>query len=507
MLSSDDALTPQVRSQDAAPVQVSISESKAEGDLRTESTDWQQETRHLFRFYAENADFRSSSCVQQSAAFMSLCIDLARRDHSIELIDNQSGQLCWSYPPMIILMDHPKPPDFDTLVVQAQFARVHSRFPVPAVTVLGHSLLRSSTVAIGAESAFRNMILKWSLNFNHSDQKVADSQLLRAFGVKHIVDLTVDNHMRKFGLAMCSSEKAEPHDYYHKYFDIHVMPYPGCEYMKRIAGEQHHPSPTGRSPVTIPVPSADDSPDDGHVDSAHRHGDRSASPSAAAHSCRKAADCDKETIVLCREDEPSIDGWHTSLVVKSPLQMDADAEFRSWRWTNLTRRYLRMVLAMLGDVAAGHGSSLAPSVDLHCISGWDRSAMFISLVRLSLWADGLVHQSLTESEILFFSIAYDWMFFTHQLKLRLRRKEEVMLFGFRVLKYIADQAEFGFRLGGQLVVRTSPETRRQRLLAVATLFEQFYASCVEPLCPHLVVVTGSAARLGVSESPAPGGVR
>jgi len=45
---------------------------------------------------------------------------------------------------------------------------------------------------------------------------------------------------------------------------------------------------------------------------------------------------------------------------------------------------------------------------VHCISGWDRTPLFISLVRLSLWADGLVHKSLSSLEILYFTVAYDW---------------------------------------------------------------------------------------------------
>ena len=64
---------------------------------------------------------------------------------------------------------------------------------------------------------------------------------------------------------------------------------------------------------------------------------------------------------------------------------------------------------------------LNPSVDplfldehgilVHCISGWDRTPMFISLLRLSLWADGRIHQSLTVDEMLYLTLAYDWYLF------------------------------------------------------------------------------------------------
>ncbi len=51
---------------------------------------------------------------------------------------------------------------------------------------------------------------------------------------------------------------------------------------------------------------------------------------------------------------------------------------------------------------------------VHCISGWDRTPMFISLLRLSLWADGWIHQSLTVEEMLYLTLAYDWYLFGYE---------------------------------------------------------------------------------------------
>jgi len=65
---------------------------------------------------------------------------------------------------------------------------------------------------------------------------------------------------------------------------------------------------------------------------------------------------------------------------------------------------------------------------IHCVSGWDRTPLFVSLLRLSLWAvshytisndtivcirvqDGKVHKSLCAAEMLYFTIAYDWLLF------------------------------------------------------------------------------------------------
>jgi len=51
---------------------------------------------------------------------------------------------------------------------------------------------------------------------------------------------------------------------------------------------------------------------------------------------------------------------------------------------------------------------------IHCISGWDRTPLFIALLRLSLWADGWIHQSLTAEEILYLTLAYDWYLFGYE---------------------------------------------------------------------------------------------
>ena len=86
---------------------------------------------------------------------------------------------------------------------------------------------------------------------------------------------------------------------------------------------------------------------------------------------------------------------------------------------------------------------------VHCISGWDRTPLFISLLRISLWAvrcsddviaammpfqDGEIHRSLDGQQLLFLTIAYDWYFFGHWLCNRLERKEEIFYFCFEFLK-------------------------------------------------------------------------
>lgn len=77
-------------------------------------------------------------------------------------------------------------------------------------------------------------------------------------------------------------------------------------------------------------------------------------------------------------------------------------------------------------------------LDIIPLLGWDRTPLFVSLLRLSLWADGVIHQSLNAHQILYFTIAYDWMLFGHNLEDRLSKGEEIFFFCFYFLKHIVD---------------------------------------------------------------------
>ncbi|XP_050815774.1 myotubularin-related protein 14 isoform X5 [Gopherus flavomarginatus] len=76
---------------------------------------------------------------------------------------------------------------------------------------------------------------------------------------------------------------------------------------------------------------------------------------------------------------------------------------------------------------------------VHCISGWDRTPLFVALLRLSLWADGLIHASLEPAEILYLTVAYDWFLFGHMLVDRLSKGEEIFFFCFNFLKHITSE--------------------------------------------------------------------
>lgn len=108
-----------------------------------------------------------------------------------------------------------------------------------------------------------------------------------------------------------------------------------------------------------------------------------------------------------------------------PIKWD---DYKNWDIIEMTQNYLKLLLKCLQENSSG--------LLVHCISGWDRTPLFISLLRLSLWADGVIHQSLDAVQMLYLTVAYDWMLFGHHLSNRLGKGEEIMYFCFYFLKYL-----------------------------------------------------------------------
>ena len=55
------------------------------------------------------------------------------------------------------------------------------------------------------------------------------------------------------------------------------------------------------------------------------------------------------------------------------------------------------------------------------------------MLRLSLWADKVIHKSLSSYDIIYFTIAYDWMLFGHDLYTRASQSVELLYFCFLML--------------------------------------------------------------------------
>ena len=158
-----------------------------------------------------------------------------------------------------------------------------------------------------------------------------------------------------------------------------------------------------------------------------------------------------------------------------PLGLDVKWQnYQDWSILELTTHYLRYILYQLEYLEGG--------ALVHCISGWDRTPMFISLLRLSLWADGLVHASLNALEMLFLTIAYDWRLFGHKLYERNAKSEEIFFFGMDFLQYLAG-SEFSLHCGLKKEAIKFPEkleARKGKLDEMRALFLESYNKIIVP---------------------------
>ncbi|XP_058815709.1 myotubularin-related protein 14-like isoform X3 [Topomyia yanbarensis] len=306
------------------------------------------------------------------------------------------------------------------LILRARLARCRARFPLPVILYKGKYICRSATLSGGPEIYGRSGLEYFAYaaeatlpepgdeayeaqedsSSDESDSKDwplfgrlrrKDIRLLKALNVGTIIDFMVENKKVKFWLNVTSSEKVDKENRY-SFFKILALPYPGCEFFREYRDN----------------------------------------------------DCRGEGLIF---------DWNQSYVdagirvpddaVTAELNIDWH-NYKQWDLVKLTQNYLRLLLKYLQENNSG--------LLVHCISGWDRTPLFVSLLRISLWADGAVHQSLSASQMLYFTIAYDWLLFGHNLPDRLNKGEVIFYFCFYILKYIVDD-EFSV-----LTHRTSPVT-------------------------------------------------
>lgn len=99
----------------------------------------------------------------------------------------------------------------------------------------------------------------------------------------------------------------------------------------------------------------------------------------------------------------------------------------------LTQNYLKLILFYLAMPDS-------KGILIHCISGWDRTPLYTSLIRISLWADGEAHESLSALEMTYLTLAYDWLLFNHYFVDRTNRGEDIFYFCIHMLPFlIADE--------------------------------------------------------------------
>ncbi|KAM6214483.1 phosphatidylinositol-3,5-bisphosphate 3-phosphatase MTMR14 [Rhynchocyon petersi] len=342
------------------------------------------------------------------------CLELFGRDYCYSVIENVNGEICGHYPRHIVFLEYESSEkEKDTfestvqvsklqeLINRSKVARCRGRFVCPVILFKGKHICRSATLAGWGELYGRtgyNYIFSGGADDTWADaeditedcalrsadmrlfDKVRghDIKLLRYLSVKYICDLMVENKKVKFGVNVTSSEKVDKAQRYAD-FTLLSIPYPGCEFFKEYKDRDYMAEGLifnwKQDYVDAPL----------------------SIPSSLAHTL-------------------NID-W---------------SQYQNWDLVQQTQNYLKLLLSIVN-------SDDDNGLLVHCISGWDRTPLFISLLRLSLWADRLIHTSLKPAEVLYLTVAYDWFLFGHMLVDRLSKGEEIFFFCFNFLKHITSE--------------------------------------------------------------------
>ncbi|XP_020495221.1 myotubularin-related protein 14 isoform X2 [Labrus bergylta] len=359
--------------------------------------------------------YRAKEFIPRVEAIEKRCLELFARDYKYSIIHNANGEVCGHYPRQIVFLEYEcteaerdrfestvQITKLQDLVNRSKLARCRGRFVCPVILYNGKHICRSSTLAGWGELYGRtgyNYIFSggtddtWTeseeVPEDDSAARNGDSQLfdkvrghdiklLRYLSVRYICDLMVENKKVKFGLNVTSSEKADKAQRYAD-FTLLSVPYPGCEFFKDY----------------------------------------------------KDRDYTAEGLVF-NWNQDYVDAPLT-IPLRFTQNLNIDwTRYQSWDLVEQTQNYLKLLLHIIN-------SDDESGLLVHCISGWDRTPLFVSLLRLSLWADGAVHASLEPAEILYLTIAYDWFLFGHMLPDRLSKGEEIFFFCFNFLKHIVSE--------------------------------------------------------------------
>lgn len=386
-----------------------------------------EDIQNLLNYFSKNT-YRAKEADSVGNDSLQRSIELMKIDYNIFLLNNVSGELSAHYPGQLIILECERTPNqnipigncnsqsqqrttntiyecmYDAqklreLVIKARFARCRARFPLPVILYKGKYICRSATLSGGPEIYGRSGIdylfsgsETGAVPYDNieSDPDTTNSQsdwqlfdrvrsqdikLLKTFNVGTIVDFMVEKKKVKFGMNVTSSEKVDKENRYSA-FTIISLPYPGCEFFKEFRDSDY----TAQDLI---------------FDWSQAHVD----------AC------------ICVPED--------SITAQLPIKWE---EYKAWDLVKITQRYMRLMLKYLQENSSG--------ILIHCISGWDRTPLFISLLRLSLWADGLAHQGLDAQQILYLTISYDWMLFGHHLADRLGKGEEIFFFCFYMLKHL-----------------------------------------------------------------------
>lgn len=370
----------------------------------------------LLRHFIHNSHRATAKDDVKGHIYTDDCERLFAEDYAYSVIPNLNGELCCHYPYKVFVLEYEKSETKnDPLEVQngdryeslldieklKQFfwatrsARCRGRFVVPVILFEGKQICRSGTLATGVEmfgrigidfflspdsgSTASNSCLEPGKDNpsewpSHDKIRGHDIKLLKYLNIDYICDLMVEKKKVKYYMRVASSEKVDKENRYSD-FCLLSLPYPGCEFFREW---------------------------------------------------KDRAYCGQE--VMYDWNLPSIDA---ALDIPNELYSLVDIDwdsYKEWDLLTLTKNYFKLLITLIRDGSSG--------LLVHCISGWDRTPLYISLMRLSLWADGAIHQSLKPEEILYLTIAYDWYLFGHCLPDRIEKGEEIFRFCFHFLKFI-----------------------------------------------------------------------
>eukprot|EP01084_Bolivina_argentea_P302423 522000_1 len=383
------------------------------------STNWTSRCEELLYFFGSHKAAGLLGKHKFLETSFNYCKQLFERDGDIVIIDNYGQQeLCDSYPIQIIL---PKSfveyiennndinnqhidincNDFlCRLIERARYARVHRRFVVPVIFVNNACIARSSTLSTTGELLLNKAttVVSEALNYcpnNNTESpmghdlnalRTADIKLLKYFNIKFIADLMVEDKKKvgwgRYTLTVTSSEKVDREQRY-KDFNISSIPYPGCEFFKLYKNNGHN--------------------------------------------------ANKLVFEWNNEIHDAKLTLNNNKLNNTTTLIDINwSEYETWDIITLTQNYLRLIINYIQN-------NNDMGILIHCISGWDRTPLFISLLRISLWADNVIHNNLNSSEILYLTLSYDWLLFTHQFGNRLIKGEDIFHFTFYMIQYLCHQ--------------------------------------------------------------------
>ncbi|OWK02811.1 MTMR14 [Cervus elaphus hippelaphus] len=324
------------------------------------------------------------------------CLELFGRDYCYSVIQNVNGDICGHYPQHIVFLEYESSEkEKDTFQSTVQVSKlqdlVNRSKTARSATLAGWGELYGRTgynyiFSGGADDAWADAedLTEEDCAVRSSDTHLFDKvrgydiKLLRYLSVKYICDLMVENKKVKFGMNVTSSEKVDKAQRYAD-FTLLSIPYPGCEFFKEY----------------------------------------------------KDRDYMAEGLIFNWKQDYVDAPLSIPDFLTCSLNIDW-SQYQSWDLVQQTQNYLKLLLSIINN---DDDSGLL----VHCISGWDRTPLFISLLRLSLWADGLIHTSLKPAEILYLTVAYDWFLFGHMLVDRLSKGEEIFFFCFNFLKHIISE--------------------------------------------------------------------